>query len=474
MIASKPGNTPSRPLCPPLPALASRRAALVAAAVVLLTGLTAGASSAATPLPSAPLTPAYSYWRLPENFSEHGQAIDTLYYTIFWLTMTIFVAVWVVMATFLVKYRHRPDRKKGLFTHGNTRLEMVWTLIPAVILIVLALWTKHSWDAYRYGDATKAQDPVRIMVVGQQFKWNVVYPGPDKKLGRYLVFPKTTDLQWPPDPGYTDFPKDAEGKPIPGPAFMPEDEARKAINAYIDQRNPLGKDFTDPNGKDDDWQGALGRQVIIPKGRPIEITLSSKDVIHDFFLPNFRVKLDAVPGMRGLIYFTATKSSAEIESKTRRQFTLDELRAALAVPGAAEYTLMIPADDPKAEEEGGSRRYWREVEKKVGRTTRKVKETVARDKDFVTPDLLDGLRAIGIERVTAYQPKVWDLVCEELCGQGHYTMKGQLVVLEQDEYRKQFETAPEAAAASTSGDPAPTGTAGLTAAVGASAAPSKP
>jgi heme/copper-type cytochrome/quinol oxidase subunit 2 len=419
-----------------IPSPPRTRAALTAACAAVAATLGAGTSAASAAEP-------WSYWRLPPNYSQHGGSIDTLYYVILWVTGVIFIAVWAVMAYFLVKYRYDPTRKKGLFTHGNTRLEMAWTLIPAVILIALALWTKHSWDTYRYGPASTATNPARIMVVGQQFKWSIVYPGPDGKLGRYLVFPKTTDLRWPPDPAY-EFPKDAQGNPIPGPAFMPEAAARSAINAYIDQRNPLGKDFTDENGKDDDWQAALSRTVYLPKGRPIEITLSSKDVIHDFFLPNYRVKLDAVPGMRGLIYFTATKSSKELEDPTRGTYKLDDL--ATRSLQQEEWSVVIPEfpegkpPSPNIDLDDTGRRYYKDVEETVRGRKRKKKETIVREGSTLTPDAIKELKALGITEVQAYRPKTWDLVCEELCGQGHYTMKGTVVVLEQDDYRKMFET----------------------------------
>ena len=87
--------------------------------------------------------------------------------------------------------------------------------------------------------------------------------------------------------------------------MLPYENAVKAINTYIDQNNPLGKDFNDPDGKDDNWTKTPGREIMIPANRGVEVQLGSKDVIHDFFLPNFRVKLDAVPGMRGKIGFTA-------------------------------------------------------------------------------------------------------------------------------------------------------------------------
>lgn len=398
-----------------------------------------------------------SGWWLPEDFSVHGPSIDHLFIAIFWLTMVTFVAVWVVMGYFLIKYRHRSDRRKAHFTHGNTRLEMVWTLIPAIILIFLALVTKRVWDNYRYSPVDRDPNLCRILVVGQQFKWNVVYPGPDGKLGRYLVFPKTTDLTWPIDPPGADkydWPKDPQtDKPYPGPAFAPPEEARKAINAWIDQRNPLGKDMTDEAGKDDDWQGALSRPVFVPKGRPVEVTLSSKDVIHDFFLPNYRVKLDAVPGMRGLLYFTATKSSAELEAKSRREYSADELVRLMAQKGAPDYKLVVPADAPNVDVVDGVHRYYREVKKTKTSKGKKIEvtahETVARDQDFITPDLLNDLKSIGVTKVQAFVPKVWDLVCEELCGAGHTTMRGQLIVLEPEEFHKRFEAAPAAAADAT-------------------------
>lgn len=398
-----------------------------------------------------PLAADWSWWRLPPNYSVHGGQIDTLYYTILWLTLFVLVGVWAVMAWFLIKYRHRPDRKKGVFSHGNTKLEMVWTLIPAVILIVLSLWTKYSWDNYRYSPTANNKDLARILVVGQQFKWYAVYPGPDGKLGRYLVYPKTTDLRWPvQDPNQK--PEDAFPFPGQGPAFLPAAEARKVINAYID-KFPLGNDFSDPNGKDDDWKDALGRPVYVPKGRPVEINLTSKDVLHDFFLPNFRVKLDAVPGMRGLIYFTPTQSSAEFEAKSRREFTLDELAKTIGAKGSPDYKIVILPGDPLADDDNGLR-YSKEVEERVRNRTVKKRVTVARDNEFVTPKLIGELREFGVTKMTAYSPKVWDLVCEELCGAGHATMKGDLIVLEPDEYRKRFET-PAAAAPAAAEVPAP-------------------
>jgi heme/copper-type cytochrome/quinol oxidase subunit 2 len=367
-------------------------------------------------------------WSLPPNHSVHGAAIDSLFWLIFWITMIAWVAVTIVMIVFLIKYRHRPGRRAH-FTHGNTRLEMAWTIAPAVILMVLAIWSKFVWDNYRYSPSSEDPNRAIVLVVGQQFKWNVVYPGPDHKLGRYMMFPKPTDLAWPNPTG--------DGKPymyagVRGPAFLPYVESVNAINKYIDTVNPLGKDFSDPDGKDDDWQGALARELVLPKDRPIEVVLSSKDVIHDFFLPNFRVKLDAVPGMRGHIFFTATMSTKEREALSRRSYSIDELLDAVKKPENKELTIAVDATSPGAELDKATKQYlYRDKEKK----------TIVRNARTISPSIAQKLKDAGVQNVTAYLPGYWDLVCEELCGQGHGTMQDKLIIVDNDEYVKRFETA---------------------------------
>jgi heme/copper-type cytochrome/quinol oxidase subunit 2 len=349
--------------------------------------------------------------------------------------MVTFVLVEGVLIVFLIKYRHRPEKKKATFTHGNTRLEMCWTLAPAVILACLALASKRVWDRYQFPTPESQANAARVMVIGQQFKWNVIYPGPDGKFGRYLIFPKPTDMKWPDG-------KKFDG--VEGPGYLPYADAVQAIRKYVDQNNPLGKDFNDPDGKDDDWTKTPGREVNIPANRPVEIHLSSRDVLHDFFLPNFRVKLDAVPGMRGLIHFTATKTSKEREDETLKTYTLDELAAALQRPETKELTLRIDENSPGAPEaKDKDKTGWRYIDPK---DTKKTKSSLIRS-GFPLPAagaardaLFDKLRAAGITEVRAYVPGYFDIVCEELCGQGHYTMQGRLVVLDQDEYKQKYET----------------------------------
>lgn len=385
----------------------------------------------------------WAHWWLPPNYSKHGGAIDRLFIWIFWITTVAFIGVQLVLVYFLIKYRFNPNKKKAVFSHGNRRLEMFWTLTPAIILAALALGSKKVWDDYRYSPILQDENRAKILVIGQQFKWNTVYPGPDGKVGRYLMFPKPTDTAWP------DFESAArerarqkaiaEGKTPPaekpylfagvrGPAFLPYEKAIKAINDF-NESNPLGKDFSDPEGKDDIWEGALARQIVLPADRPIEVQLSSKDVIHDFFLPNFRVKLDAVPGMRGLISFQSEVTSRQKEEI--KTFTLEDLSTKLDAPEIKAMLVEVDRSHPLARSRKNDTTKlieWRYADPK------KESNSLVRGGTSINKVTLDRLKAAGFTEITLYKPVNFELVCEELCGQGHYTMRGEVRFVTNDEY----------------------------------------
>ena len=358
-------------------------------------------------------------WWLPPVRSTHGGQIDLLFLWTFWITMIVFVVVEILLVYFLIKYRHSADRSKAHFTHGNTRLEMCWTLAPAVIFIALAVANKGVWENLRFNPAMDKAETAQLLVIGQQFKWNVIYPGPDGKLGRYLVFPKPTDLRWPGGKKFAG---------VDGPAFLPYEKAIAQINRYIDQENPLGKVTDDPAGKDDNM-GTVGRPIYIPVDRAVEVQLSSKDVIHDFFLPNFRVKLDAVPGLRGKLVFTATMTSKQHKEATLREYTLDELAYEFKRDPRADLKFRITEKSEGATKDPATNTY----------AYMQGKDIIAKDDGDVSPDTIEKLRAAGIKKVQASESGKWELVCEELCGAQHTLMRNDLYVLDQAEYSAKFE-----------------------------------
>ena len=191
--------------------------------------------SAAALLPAA--AGAWPSWmRLPEQASTYAPDIDNMFHLIMWITGVIFVIVELLLLVFLWKYRHRPGRV-ATYTHGNNRLEVIWTIVPALICVMLALLSRRIWDHIK---ENMPHDAVEIQVTAEQFAWNIRYPGPDGKFG-------TAD------------------------------------------------DVTTLN------------QLHVPVGKPVIVTVTSKDVIHSFFLPEFRVKQDAVPGMHTRIWFEGNK-----------------------------------------------------------------------------------------------------------------------------------------------------------------------
>src|SRR5262245_2909686 len=104
----------------------------------------------ATSARAADVKEGWGSWWLPPDHSAHGPGIDSLFNWIFWITMVAWILVTVVMVVFMIQYRHRPNVAKARFTHGNSKLEMTWTVVPAIILAILALASKKVWDDYRY------------------------------------------------------------------------------------------------------------------------------------------------------------------------------------------------------------------------------------------------------------------------------------------------------------------------------------
>jgi cytochrome c oxidase subunit 2 len=116
---------------------------------------------------------------LPENVSTFGGEVDFLFYLIYYITGAVFILVTVTLLAFLVLYRRREGRR-AVYSHGNTTLEIIWTTIPAIILLVLSLMSQSSWARIK-GHAPPGD--VEVQVTSKQFNWEMLYPGPDGKFG---------------------------------------------------------------------------------------------------------------------------------------------------------------------------------------------------------------------------------------------------------------------------------------------------
>ncbi len=216
------------PACPSL-LLAGRRALSTISLSLVLVGLFP---------PLAFGHPGLRLW-FPENVSTYGAQIDRLFTIILWITGSIFALVEGALVWFLIRYRHRPGQR-ATYLHGNRLAELIWTVIPAGIVIWLAFSSQRVWS-YIQGPPPPHQ--LEVEVNAEQFAWNIRYPGPDGTLHT------ADDLE--------------------------------TIN-----------------------------QLHIPVGEVVLVQLTSKDVIHSFFLPQFRLKRDTVPGIIGRVWLEATKTGA--------------------------------------------------------------------------------------------------------------------------------------------------------------------
>jgi cytochrome c oxidase subunit 2 len=198
-------------------------------------------------------------WWFPEAITEHGPHVDTQFVITIIVCGIAFAAAQIGLGWAVWKYRDSADKQRATYSHGNNRLEVLWTVVTAVVFISLAVMGQRVWASLHLHAAPAGS--YQLEVTAQQFAWNVRYPGKDNVFGK-------TDVQ------------------------------------YIDDAtNPVGLVDTDANGKDD----VVTPTVVVPVNRPVEIILKSKDVTHSFWVPQLRFKQDLVPGMAIRVHFTATK-----------------------------------------------------------------------------------------------------------------------------------------------------------------------
>jgi cytochrome c oxidase subunit 2 len=119
-------------------------------------------------------------WWLPENVSTYGRDIDWLFHLIYYITGITAILVFAAMIAFLVMYKDGPGRR-ARYTHGNTTLEIVWTVVPSLILVILTFLSVPAWSKIKM-QAPPPTDFV-VQVLAKQFNWQFTYPGPDGKFG---------------------------------------------------------------------------------------------------------------------------------------------------------------------------------------------------------------------------------------------------------------------------------------------------
>jgi len=208
----------------------------------------------------------YGWW-LPPDISTHGAGIDNIIMLMHWFMLALFVGWGAFLIYTIIRFRARPGHVAdyhGVRTHMSSYLETAIALVEVIILVGLSI---PVWAEVKSNPPSPEDADVVVRVVGEQFAWNIHYPGKDGVFGK-------TDI------------------------------------ALVNGSNPLGIDSSDPHAKDDI---TTINQFHFPVGKKILVNLTAKDVIHSFWLPIMRVKQDAIPGTTVPLWFEAKETGqAEI------------------------------------------------------------------------------------------------------------------------------------------------------------------
>jgi len=199
-------------------------------------------------------------WWLPEAINAQARAWDSHFSLTMWITGAVFLAAQLALGWVVLRYRSSEPVAAESGSQGNNRLELIWTGAAALVFVGLSALSTAIWASVHLDKASP--NALRIEAVAKQFAWNFRYAGPDGKFGRTK------------------------------PELISDSSG-----------NPFGLDDTDPAGRDDLAVAALR----VPAGQPVVVLLHSRDVIHNFFVRELRMKQDLVPGMEIPLHFTADK-----------------------------------------------------------------------------------------------------------------------------------------------------------------------
>jgi cytochrome c oxidase subunit 2 len=225
---------------------------------------------------------------LPGAASLHGAKIDVLMQFTMGMILVVFFILTPMLFYFAYKYRGNKNNTAYFFAHSN-KLELIWTIIPTIVLTGVIIYGLKTWDETMNVDTSGAKV---IELYSEQFKWTARSSGEDNKLGS-SNFRLVTD------------------------------------------ENTTGVDMKDQNSLDD----KLLREVHLVVGEPVLLKFRSRDVIHSAFLPHFRVQMNCVPGLITQFAFTPIKTTKQMRKEEGEDF--EYVLLCNKICGAAHYNMQM-------------------------------------------------------------------------------------------------------------------------------------
>ena len=231
---------------------------------------------------------SWNHFLLPGASSVHGEIIDGLMSFTMNLILVAFFILSLLLFYYTFKYRGKKTNTAYFYSHNN-KLEIMWTIIPTIVLSGVIVYGLQTWNKAMNPDTSNSKV---IEVYSKQFDWTARYSGDDNTLG-------------------------------------------KANYKLVQGRNQLGVDLSDESAQDD----IVVREVHLIKDEPVLLKFRSQDVIHSAYLPHFRVQMNCVPGMTTQFAFTPTKTTTEMRETEGEDF--DYILLCNKICGVAHYNMQM-------------------------------------------------------------------------------------------------------------------------------------
>lgn len=309
------------------------------------------------------------YLGLPINASAEGGPVDLLIVLVHIIMGVLFVT-WTAFFLYTIFRFRRSKHPAANYQGSKTLVPFYLVTIIAIVEITLEAAVSSPFWHKKVNAPQHDSSAMHVRVIAQQFAWNIQYPGPDGIFGK-------TEIK------------------------------------LVSDDNPIGLNRNDPAGKDD---VLTINQLHLPVNKPVILEITTKDVIHSFSLPYFRVKQDTIPGMSISVLFTPNQTSAQI-----REGMIETIK----LPSKRNLDLYVPMDDLK-DKDGN-------IIAKKGRS--------------LSAATAGKLIQAGITEVKIAPATPCEIACAQLCGLNHFKMKGYLTVETEEEFKKWYAEAVEEAQA---------------------------
>ena len=291
---------------------------------------------------------------LPEAASAHGLDIDLMFDITLYITGFVFVVTQIALFWFAYRYQYKKGHRATFYAHNN-RLEVIWTVIPAIALTVLVLNGFNMWSNITSKAPEEAHE---IEVFAYQFGWKARYPGQDKILGNsnFNLISGSNELGVAVDSEYDKIVAEAKetlddlqkehdflslnDNPTSEEAEAIAENAVKLKRAQGHYNRLLAlkgnKKLFNGAGNDD----LFPAEIHVPVDEPVLMRFRARDVIHSAYLPYFRVQMNCVPGMPTQFWFEPTKTTAQIRQE-KEDPNFDYYLFCAKICGAAHFNMKI-------------------------------------------------------------------------------------------------------------------------------------